>query len=104
MMRPCSVKTQINSKIMNGEKQTAGEFYTENINELHEKLLEIREARKEELRDRFAMAVITGTMANPEDYGTLESRANRAYRAADEMLKAREKVMSDSETNPAAAR
>ena len=43
-----------------------------------------------ELRDRFAMAALTGMKANPNSDGTQYDYAKWAYEYADAMLKARE--------------
>ena len=42
------------------------------------------------LRDQFAMAALTGIMANHESWGNAQERAERAYEIADAMMKERE--------------
>ena len=51
----------------------------------------ISKAARAELRDRFAMAVLTGLLANAADDGSMgaEDWARDAYLFADAMLKAR---------------
>lgn len=46
---------------------------------------------KRELRDRFAIAALTGICANPKTHATDSEVAEGAYRVADAMLEAREK-------------
>ena len=41
------------------------------------------------LRDQFAMAALTGLLANERNDGTAEAIANVCYKAADAMLEAR---------------
>ena len=53
---------------------------------------DIERARKQaraELRDRFAIAALTGLKANPDFDGTKHDYAKIAYEYADAMLKAR---------------
>lgn len=43
------------------------------------------------LRDEFAMAALTGLIANPQNMNALKQNAEAAYRYADAMLEARKK-------------
>ena len=49
-----------------------------------------RKQARAELRDRFAMAALSGLLANPNSDGTQYEYAKWAYQYADAMLKARE--------------
>jgi hypothetical protein len=42
------------------------------------------------LRDQFAMAALTGIMANHESWGSPQERSELAYELADAMMKERE--------------
>jgi|15BtaG_2_1085339.scaffolds.fasta_scaffold02350_12 hypothetical protein len=44
---------------------------------------------RNDLRDQFAMAALTGEVANPDSRGGYSEFAARAYRLADAMLEAR---------------
>jgi hypothetical protein len=73
------------------------------MSDLHDDFPQCAQAREEarlaeeakaraELRDRFAMAALSGVLANPEnDSFEHEAFAIEAYRYADAMLKARDK-------------
>jgi hypothetical protein len=52
--------------------------------------LQVESNEKCDLRDQFAMAALTGLLANP-DAAKYKDRAEVAYNYADAMLKAREK-------------
>jgi hypothetical protein len=67
-----------------------------------ERIFAQRRLEEQELRDRFAIAALTGMMANPElmqhitgqelvNGSALDRLAHAAYRQADTMMKARER-------------
>ena len=63
------------------------------LREMEPQVVEAEQAEKQaraELRDRFAMAALTGLLANPShDMLSPEEWASDAYNIADAMLKAR---------------
>lgn len=50
-----------------------------------------RDALRETLRDRFAMAALTGWIACPETSGMFDGAARECYQYADAMMEARKK-------------